>query len=679
MLNLEDFQEYFLQSILADTESRGLLKSQSFFENVCEDLLTVGDLSNNYTYAEFYKTGIEAYGYDYEGERELLTVVNYQFHQVNELITLKSLDAETKFNRSKKFIEKCFNGLYLDLEETSDAYSMAYKIFQLKEKNQISSIRILLLTDGLLSRSAKEYTPESLDDIVIYKRIIDLEYLFKIYQSGQDISEFEVEVDIPFLKVNSDSSDYESYLSVVNGNTLVGIFENFGQKLFEQNVRTFLQFRGAVNKGLRNTIEYHPEMFFAYNNGITATASGVEIIDDKIVKIKNFQIVNGGQTTSAIYAAFKNFKKDVSNVNVQMKLSVVETGKNLDNFVSKVAQYANTQNKINNSDFFSNSPFHKEMKDYSLRTYAPAVGMSQIRTKWFYERVRGEYLNSMAYLTNSEKNKFLIENPKKQLLDKKFLAKAVNSWRQLPHLVSKGAEDNFKKFAEYINELIEKDELSINEKFFKESIAKILLFRGVEKLVSDASWYDGGFRAQTVTYTIAYLAALCEFSNLKLNFNRIWEEQKLPSSLISLLEIIAHEVYECILNPPPGNANIAQWTKQESCWKSVKNLPIEFPEIDSSLFVEFHDELDQIKEAKKTKNLDTDLEKQIFVIQYPNKNWKLMYDYFKDFKASKNLTATKLDILKKYAGGMIKSPSEKQSRILYDIYLTAKEESLIIE
>jgi|GEM_PF-4628739 len=87
----------------------------------------------------------------------------------------------------------------------------------------------------------------------------------------------------------------------------------------------------------------------------------------------------------------------------------------------------------------------------------------------------------------------------------------------------------------------------------------------------------------------------------------------------------------------------------------------------------------EIKEAKKTKNLDTDLEKQIFVIQYPNKNWKLMYDYFKDFKASKNLTATKLDILKKYADGMIKTPSEKQSRILYDIYLVAKEESLIIE
>lgn len=677
MIEIQDFHEYFIQTILADTESRGLMKSQSFFENVCEDLLTVGDLTKDYTYAEFKKKGIEAYGYDYDAEREILTILNFHFFQNDTIETIVSSIIDPVFKRTNSFVEKSFKGLYSDIEETSDAYSMAYKIFKLKAENKISSIRFLLLTDGIIPRGTKEYKVETIDGISVYKRIIDLEYLFKIYQSGQEISDFEVDVNLPFLKVDNTEDVYQSYLSVLNGNTLVGIYEKFGQKLFEQNVRTFLQFRGNVNKGLKNTIEYHPEMFFAYNNGITATASEVVEENGRIVKIKNFQIVNGGQTTSSIYSAFKTSKLNVSDIYVQMKLSVVHDGKELDNFVSKVAQYANTQNKINNSDFFSNSPFHKDLKDYSTRIYAPAVGMSQKRTKWFYERVRGEYLNSMAYLSVTEKSKFEIENPKSQLLDKKFLAKAYNSWAKIPNIVSKGAEDNFKKFVDHINNLIEKDELLITEKFFKESIAKIILFKGVEKLVSNASWYDGGFRAQTVTYSIAYLSELCDFSKINLNFGRIWDEQKIPEKLYDVLQTITYEVYQCITNPPSGHANIAQWTKQESCWATVKQLEFDLPEIDSTLIVD-KEEIKQInKDAKTIKKLDNDIEKQVFVVSYPNNKWKVIYDYFKEYKSNKNITSTQLDILKKYSNGTIMSPTEKQSRILYDIYLIAKEESVV--
>lgn len=52
--------------------------------------------------------------------------------------------------------------------------------------------------------------------------------------------------------------------------TILGdLYEKYGDRLLEQNVRCFLQARGKVNKGMRSTILNDPEMFFAYNNGIT--------------------------------------------------------------------------------------------------------------------------------------------------------------------------------------------------------------------------------------------------------------------------------------------------------------------------------------------------------------------------------------------------------------------------
>lgn len=677
MISLADFHQYFTQSVLTDAESRGLMKAQSFFETVCEDLVSIGDLTNNYTYAEYSKKGIEVYGYDYDEERKIVTILNHYYFQENTIQTLTKSQMETKFSRMDSFFQKGIQGFHNQLEETSEAYAMAYHLMNYYQKNKIDRVRIMLLTDGKTTRSLRELPSKEMNGIIFDYRIVDIEYLHKIYSSQHDSGEFEVSLDIPFLKVNSESDSYQSYLSVLTGDILVDIYEKFGQKLFEQNVRTFLQFRGAVNRGLKNTIESKPEMFFAYNNGITATASSVELgKNGNIILIKNFQIVNGGQTTSAIYAAHKNSKLNVSNVSVQMKLSVVNEIDKQDDFVSKVAEYANTQNKINNSDFFSNSPFHKDMKDYSARIFAPTSSGSQRRTHWFYERVRGEYLNSQAYLGAEAKRKFLLENPKNQLVDKTLLAKAENSWNQFPNIVAKGAQDSFRKFAESINNLLEKDDLSITETYFKESIAKVILFRKVERHITQAPWYDGGFRAQTVTYTIAYLAALINHSNLILNFNRIWNEQDVPKSLTVLIDIIAEKVYFKITNPPSGYANVSQWTKNILCWEQVQQLDIEFPELDSSLFVDIEEQKFSLKEDKNNKKTDNGINMQIAVMSMQLDSWKRLNKYFSDHRSSIHLSSMQQDMLQKMAKGSIPYPSEKQSKILYNLIETAKKEGL---
>lgn len=324
MISLETFHQDFLQSILSETESRGLMKPQAFFENVCEELVASGDLTTNYAAAEYVKRGVEIHGYDFDEERKLLSFIVHQFFQEEEIQTLLKKDIETKFSRLKAFFSMVAQNDFHDMEQTSDGYSMAHTVAQYLTGKHVERLRLIVITDGRMTKTLKDLPSETVAGIPLDYRVIDIDYIYRIHLAEFADQNFEVSVDLPALKVTTETDQYQSYLAVVPAHILAAIYENYGQKIFEQNVRTFLGARGKTNIGLRNTIEYKPEMFFAYNNGITATASDLEFNGKGNIKtIKNFQIVNGGQTTSSIYAASKKF--DVSKVAVQMKLSSLGT------------------------------------------------------------------------------------------------------------------------------------------------------------------------------------------------------------------------------------------------------------------------------------------------------------------------------------------------------------------
>jgi len=679
VITIQEFHQDFLQSILSDADSRGLMKPQAFFENVCEVLTSTGDLTSNYTAAEYTKKGLEVYGYDYDEERKILTLLAHHFFQDEELQTLSKSQIDIKFKKLKAFYTKCTEGFYQSMEEAFESYSMAYNIFEYQNNNKINKVKLIILSDGKATRNLLEIPNESIDEVEVEYRVIDIEYLYKIYMSENSGGDFEIDVNIPCLVIDSMSDEYESYMTYLNGNKLVEIYEKYGQKLFEQNVRTFLQFRGNVNKGLKNTIEFSPKMFFAYNNGLTATASKVEVDkNSNITKIINFQIVNGGQTTSAIYAAKRNSKLDVSDIFVQMKLSVVRDTEKQNDFVSKVSEYANTQNKINKSDFFSNSPFHKDFKNYSKRIWVAATGGSQKRTHWFYERVRGEYLNEQAYLKPSEKRQFQIENPKEQLLDKTFLSKSENVWRQKPDIVSKGAQYSFSEFADTITDQLEKDSLAITENYYRDSISRVILFRTVERIISKADWYNGGYRAQAVAYTISYLSYIIKKQKKYLNFNLIWDSQCVPDALITILEDIAEIIYNEINNPPEGNANVGQWCKKSACWESVKELDYEI-EIDEELLLDAEEQKYNRKVDIKDKILLSGIEMQSFVVSNPVQKWKKLHEYFKKLDKDDNqlLSSTDWGVLEGMCNGRIKLATELQSKVLYKLYCKAVNEGFI--
>lgn len=373
-----------------------------------------------------------------------------------------------------------------------------------------------------------------------HKEILDLN-LVEMFGEG-----------IPCLQAHLGSDAYPSYLVVMPGQVLSELYGKYGARLLEQNVRAFLQARGKVNKGIRTTILTEPDMFFAYNNGVTATAQEMEVEPTQaglqITRIRDLQIVNGGQTTASLFHTARRDKAPLDGVFVQMKLSVVDSGDS-ETIVPRISEYANTQNRVNAADFFSNHPFHIRIEGFSRRIWAPAQKGAQRETKWFYERARGQYADAQSKLTQAETRRFRAEYPKPQMFTKTDLAKFENVWDEHPRWVNLGAQKNFARYAARIGREWVKSTENFNEFCYRRAIARAIVFRRTEKLVSDQPWYNGGYRANIVAYAIAVISECCRKRKKSIDYSRIWNDQQLPDSLLVALAIAAKFVNEDIANP----------------------------------------------------------------------------------------------------------------------------------
>jgi hypothetical protein len=428
-------------------------------------------------------------------------------------------------------------------------------------------------------------------------------------------------------------------------------------RLLEQNVRVFLQVRGNVNKGIRQTLEGDPAMFFAYNNGLTATAEAVttESRDGQVVltRLRNLQIVNGGQTTASIHAA-RRAKVDLSRVFVQMKLSIVDQAR-AGEIVPRISEFANSQNRVNAADFFANHPFHVRMEGFSRRMFAPSPDGTFRETKWFYERARGQHADARALLTPAQRKKFDLENPRGQVFSKTDLAKYHNAWAGKPDKVSLGAQKNFADFAQAIGAAWKKDEDAFNEGWFRDAVARAILFRATEKVVSEQSWYQGGYRANIVAYAIAKMAHDLSATSRSLDFAAIWQKQAVDEPIREGIAAAAHDV---IVAPPAGISNVTEWAKKQACWARVQSLDIAWPKrfLDSAISED--DTRERKRDDRRTRRALSGIEAQTAVLEGGGAFWRKALDWGRRQRA---LTETEASILAVASQIPVRLPSEAQS------------------
>ncbi len=463
------------------------------------------------------------------------------------------------------------------------------------------------------------------------------------------------------------------------GQILSDLYRDYGERLLEQNVRTFLQFRGKINKGIRNTIVNEPNMFFSYNNGLSATAEAVEtdLNDTRLLKVKNLQVVNGGQTTASIFTANRKEKADLSKVYVQIKLSVIEP-ELVEEVVPRISEYSNTQNRVNAADFFSNHPFHLRIEEFSRRLWAPSPEGAVQQTHWFYERARGQYANQQANLTPSEKKKFLAQNPRSQMFTKTDLAKFILTFDEAPHEVSLGAQKAFsgtqrtKGLVGRIAKVWEKhDGREFNEIWFKQAIAKAIFFKGLDRLVFRMPWY-GGYKANIVTYTLAKFASMVREAGRHINFLAVWEKQQLPDAIENQLGDIAETVNEMLNNPPEGTtSNVSEWAKKELCWDRIMKTSIALdPEV-KALLIDHEQSKEREKEGTRTQVIQDSIHAQTYVVEKGAAHWEQLREWN---NANRKLSPKEMGILNTACSIPRKIPSDKQAAILVKAEERAKTE-----
>ena len=500
-IDIAEYHEELFQEVHSRADAEGRFVEDAFFDVLTEPLIDAGELETADRVHHISPRGIrvDGYGGDPVNSDAVLSLIITDFSQSEEVATLTATNMNATFKRLSNFLDRSLDEAYRNsLEESAPVFGLADLIAG--RWTSISRVRLFLVTNRVLSSRVDGRDAGQLRDIPITYSVWDLGRLYRFTTSGHEREDYMVNLDefggpLLVLPAHMQQADYESYLAVFPGRQLARIYERWGARLLEQNVRVFLQARGNVNRGLRNTITNNPEMFFAYNNGIAATAESIETVESAngllLTGMRNFQIVNGGQTTASIHAALRNKEADLDQVFVQMKLSIVNPDRALE-IVPKISEYANTQNRVSAADFFSNHPFHIRMEGFSRRLYAPSKDGTFRQSKWFYERARGQYQDARGRLTQTERRRFDLEYPKPQMFTKTDLAKFLNVWRDKPDVVSKGAQKNFADFASSVGREWNRHSDGFNEVYYREAIAKAIVFRSVERLVTEQTWYQGG-------------------------------------------------------------------------------------------------------------------------------------------------------------------------------------------
>ena len=667
-MTLDEFAQEFLQDVLAESDADGEFLDDVFFQKACEQLMEAGELDSADRAAYLGPPGrgirVDGYGGDPGlDDTDTLSLVIVDFQPSPDAGRLAGTEMNAIFRRLGNFLRHALDRKWRDaLEETSPAFGLADLIAS--RWHRIGRVRLFLITNRALSERVDGRAADEFDDRTVTYSVWDIRRLYRQATSGHGREDIEIDLEEDFggpvavLPAQQPDAPHESYLAIVPGPVLADIYHRWGARLLEQNVRVFLQARGKVNKGIRMTLENEPAMFFAYNNGITATAEAVDIDDDGgrllLRRLKNFQIVNGGQTTASIHAA-RRAKIDVSGTFVQMKLSVVDHER-ASRLVPKISEYANSQNRVSAADFFANHPFHVRIEGFSRRTFAPSPDGTFRASKWFYERARGQYADARAGLTVAQRRKFDIENPRRQLFTKTDLAKFVNVWEGRPHEVSLGAQKNFAAFAGRVGQAWKKSPNDFNEAWYREAIARAIVFRATERLVSAQPWYRGGYRANIVAYAIAKVAHDVEARGRAVNFQGIWRRQAPTRALEEALTLAAEASHHALIVPPQGLSNVTEWAKNRSCWERVRLVDIAWPGSFLDELTSTEERQEETREARREQRELNAIEIQIAVVNAGAAFWTDALAWGRDREL---LTSTEVGILRMMALG--KAPSERQS------------------
>lgn len=645
-MDMLEYREYYLNQIKATSMEEERYPYEVFIDAVSEIMISDWSLLSGIDQCYFsVSTGTRAYKsmLIHAGSLELSTnTVNllYADYNADDISNITNTDISMHSNQMVSFVENALKGYFVDAEQSNPAVQLALDVR--RNAGEIYKIHLFIISTNQLSKRVKSI---DLDDVQILGRtfkveldIIDFEKIYNVQLASAEKEDVIINVrelgfdGIQCIRADIGTGSYEAYLAVVPGEFLSNIYKKFGPRLLERNVRSFLQLRGGVNKGIRGTILNERQNFFSYNNGISTTAKSVALTDVPgkglcITSFTDLQIINGGQTTASLASASIKDNAPLDGIFVQMKLTVIcDESEEGDEFVRKTSQYANSQNKVTSADLVSNHPFYLRIEEFSRKMYAPPSKGLPYQTLWFFERSRGQYDQPKMKMTKSERATYERVNPHNQRFDKTDLAKYINSAEMLPYNVAWGREVNAVRFQVGMENQWRKDASVFNESYYRDLIAKAIIFITIRKTILGLDWYkeNKGYLIQLVTYTFAKLIFEVEKLGRLMNYRHIWDRQELPDFLIDDIAQIAFSVREFLISPSHGN--IETFCKRQDCWTAVQGIQAELCDSTKAFLVSKEDVRDEKVAAKRDQKFNDGISVEVQVFEFGEEYWNRLLE-----------------------------------------------------
>lgn len=563
--DLNAFVEDLRDRVEHRLEDSDVMARDAFVEVVREHLVDSGvldDLTACYLNVAWQQRRVEIAGYDISDDGTILHLVGVDYGLTGSAVKRDRVDQILR--RLRAFAEFCRTGQHAQLEPSNPAYDMVQRINA--SWSDLVSIRLLVLTDGVTSIRKLKEGPVA--DLPASISVWDLPRLQKLL--GPATKQEDIEIDlrelgysVPCLESKPQLDGYRCLMVVLPGVLLAELYEEHHSRLLQRNVRAFLQARGKVNKAIAETIRDEPGRFLAYNNGISATAKAATLESSPegpvLVSLTELQIVNGGQTTASLHHARRR-GLSLDEVNVPAKITIVDD-ETLDPMIPLISKYANSQNSVTSADFEANSPFHVGLEHQSRGTWS--TGPDGEQTRWYYERVRGQYeVEKNREPTLAKRKSFEARNPRDQRINKTDAAKYEYAYGLRPHLVNLGGQKCFLRWT--AEEKVEAKEPPTQE-YFRHLVGKAILFNGIRSTIAQGN--VGGYLGQITALTLSLLVDRLGAVDL----DQVWRSQAVPEALRQVVPEVSAAVRDVVTHPP-NSANVTEWCKKEACWAEVRGI-----------------------------------------------------------------------------------------------------------
>ena len=554
------------------------LNAESSFCEIVSEYLADSSLISGFQHSPYFKeetnnNNLKIDGFCINENETVLSLFIAKYNSSGDASKLNLKDVEVQFKQLYRVLNYVIRASNQELPKANILSSLNSE-YRSIFKNTIVKIDLYLFTnDTAVNKKELDATKviskaDEKTNIDYNFRIYDIKELERLHKNNQKLDiEVEDYYDKPInvLKPHIGNSSYGTAIAIFPGKFLYNIYSDFGGRLLESNVRSFLSTRVKINKGIKDTLINAPEMFLAYNNGLCITVSEIILNEDGSVKtFKNFQIVNGGQTTSSIFFATQDAKRtrlivDLDNLHVMAKITEIKRNIDSIKIQSTIAKNSNLQNAVKQSDLSSNEDYLINLHTCSKKFRNPTSN-----NYFYFERTRGQYHLEKSLSKNEKYHLNLFPtNQKVEKTDLSILYYCAIRDKIEPYISVQSAEKRYTLMKDYFDS----ENKKISEEYYVNLIGSFIFYKLLKTKYGMGKNAVGKIRKNVIAYSISLIQEYLLKTKKTIDFQSIWKSGGLNIPDTSIKEFLSYINRLLLSNLDDGRLDEA--CKKKESWEKI--------------------------------------------------------------------------------------------------------------